>query len=355
MNGAGTSGLDPIGFVLDDLAARGALVERSELGASICAPAEVAGALAIPEVAELAVTPAPGALFAGLGSPLLDRLLREACADVAVARVRWTVEPPRATHAEAIARHVVFRNGVADVIGVGVEAATYVVGAFAWTADADDRYQGLITVVLDAARGGEPDRGAAMELERALATADDVAAEHAPAQVETSFAADRLARRASATVALGLAGITAAVDRRAARERTRIDEYFAALLAEARRPRRKVSREAIEARLRALEGEREAKLRALGDRYSLRVAIAPAALAIVAVRVAAVRVRARRRKGERVVDLRVPAFARQPDTLLCVACGGTTRAPLLCDDALHILCETCVPDSTGRPRCPACR
>ena len=32
-----------------------------------------------------------------------------------------------------------------------------------------------------------------------------------------------------------------------------------------------------------------------------------------------------------------------------------TRAPLLCDDALHILCETCAPDPSGRPRCPACR
>src|SRR5205823_14648476 len=97
----------------------------------------------------------------GLGSPLLDRLLREACADVPLARVRWHAEPPRAAQAEALARHVVFRNGVADVIGVDTAAATYVVGALLWNADADVRYQGLAHIVLDAATGGEPDRDAA--------------------------------------------------------------------------------------------------------------------------------------------------------------------------------------------------
>jgi hypothetical protein len=47
--------------------------------------------------------------------------------------------------------------------------------------------------------------------------------------------------------------------------------------------------------------------------------------------------------------------ARAPDALACVACPSTARAPLLCDDALHVLCESCAPDATGRPRCRACR
>jgi hypothetical protein len=28
---------------------------------------------------------------------------------------------------------------------------------------------------------------------------------------------------------------------------------------------------------------------------------------------------------------------------------------LMCDDALHVLCETCAPDASGRSRCPVCR
>jgi hypothetical protein len=72
-------------------------------------------------------------------------------------------------------------------------------------------------------------------------------------------------------------------------------------------------------------------------------------------RVVEIRIRLRRRKGEREIALHVPPHARTPDALACVACSGTTRAPLLCDDALHVLCETCAPDAGGRPRCPACR
>jgi hypothetical protein len=145
------------------------------------------------------------------------------------------------------------------------------------------------------------------------------------------------------------------VARRRDRERSRIDEYFTSLIAEARRPRRQVARSAIEARVAALRAEHQAKLRDLTARYTVRVRVEPVALAAIAVRVAEVRIRLRRRKGERELALHVPPHARGPDALACVACSGTTRAPLLCDDALHVLCESCAPDTSGRPRCPACR
>ena len=149
--------------------------------------------------------------------------------------------------------------------------------------------------------------------------------------------------------------VSAAVARRRDRERARIDDYFGSLIAEASRPRRQVERAAIEAQIAALRAEHAAKLRDLGARYTLRVRIDPVALAAIATRVAEVRLRLRRRKGERELALQVPPGARAPDALACVACPAATRAPVLCDDALHVLCEACAPEVTGRPRCPACR
>jgi hypothetical protein len=67
-----------------------------------------------------------------------------------------------------------------------------------------------------------------------------------------------------------------------------------------------------------------------------------------------VRLRVRRRKGERELLLRLPAGAHGFDRLACEGCAGTTERPALCDEQLHILCETCVPQATGRPKCPAC-
>lgn len=97
------------------------------------------------------------------------------------------------------------------------------------------------------------------------------------------------------------------------------------------------------------------QLRDLRARYTLRVRLEPVALVALSLRVVEVRLRLRRRKGERELALHIPPGARAPDALPCVACASTTRSPLLCDDALHILCETCAPDPAGRPRCPACR
>jgi len=246
------------------------------------------------------------------------------------------------------------RNGVADTLGVAHASATYLAGVFAWTAEADDRYQGMAMVVAHAGTGGEPDTTCLAAIASLIAgddarTIDERDARGAGGRVGT------IAKRAALAIGPRLDEVGAAVARRRDRERARIDEYFASLTAEAKRPRRQVARDAIEARVAALHAEHGAKLRDVAGRYTLRVRIEPVALAAIALRVAEIRIRLRRRKGERELALHVPPGARAPDALACVACPGTTRAPLLCDDALHVLCETCAPEVGGRPRCPACR
>lgn len=346
--------LDPLGFAADELAARGALVERDDDRALAILPSPLAHQLALPEAITLAAVPGDDRIACGLGAPLLDRLIAGVQATVPIAAIAWQAEPPRLPAAERMAERLIVRNGVADVLGAAHASATYLAAVFAWVAEADDRYEGMAFVVAHAATGAEPDAELVAAFARVIAGDDDRTTDARDARGAAGAAAV-IARRSAEAIGPRLAEVGAAVARRRDRELARIDDYFRSLIAEARRPRRQVARDAIEARVAALHAEHLAKLRDLGARYALRVRLEPVALVAISVRVAEVRLRLRRRKGERELALHIPPGARAPDALPCVACASTTRAPLLCDDALHILCETCAPDPGGRPRCPGCR
>lgn len=62
----------------------------------------------------------------------------------------------------------------------------------------------------------------------------------------------------------------------------------------------------------------------------------------------------RRRKQERDLVVHLPATTSALDRLPCAACPHSTARPAVCDDALHVLCEACLPQPQGRPSCPAC-
>jgi hypothetical protein len=349
-----SGGIDPVGFVVEELAVRGALIERVDGGAIAVLPAELATRLELPETVALSDAPGDRTIGCGLGSPLLDRLVTEVRARVPLASVTWQAEPPRLAVAERLAQRIIVRNGVADALGAAYTSATYLAGVFAWTAEADDRYQGMAMVVAHTATASEPDASCTAAIEAVLAGDDARTVAERDARVAIG-GVGTIANRIAHAIGPRLDEVGAAVARRRDRERTRIDDYFLSLIAEAERPRRQVAREAILARVAALRAEHAAKLRDLGARYTMRVRIEPVALAAITARVAEIRLRLRRRKGERELALHVPPGARAPDALACVACSATTRAPVLCDDALHVLCEACAPEIGGRPRCPACR
>jgi len=349
-----SGGIDPLGFVVDELAARGALIERSNGHAIAVLPAELAAQFELPETLALAGATRDQAIGCGLGSPLLDRLVTEVRGRLPVASVIWQAEPPRLPAADRLAARIVVRNGVADVLGIAYAPAAYLAGMFTWIAEADDRYQGMAMVVAHAATAGEPDAACTAAIGALLAGDDARVIDQRDARGAAGGVAT-IAKRIEIEIAPQLDEVAAAVARRRDRERMRIDDYFGSLVAEAKQPRRQVERGAIMARVAALRAEHAAKLHDLGARYTLRLRIQPVALAAIAMRVAEVRLRLRRRKGERELPLHIPPGARAPDALACVACLATTRAPILCDDALHVLCEACAPEIGGRPRCPACR
>src|ERR1044071_3003147 len=74
--------LDPLGFVVDELSARGALVERGDRGALAVLPPLLARSFDLPDTLALADTASDHAIGCDLGSPLLDRLVTAARATV---------------------------------------------------------------------------------------------------------------------------------------------------------------------------------------------------------------------------------------------------------------------------------
>ena len=348
---------DPLLFTSDAIAARGALVEAVEGGCLAVLPPGLARELDVPENCTFAAdaSHAPEeAVSCAIGSPILDRLGASARASVPFAALASAAEPPRPGQARSLAERFGLRNAIFEVTAASVADTHYVVAWFAWRAEADDRYDGMFALALHAGDGSEPDASLASlvesGVERARADPRAVAAPGAePGDRRPRGPARDTGRRVSA-----VAAASAAVARRHARDGRRIDEYFTALARDARAPKRRVEPAAIEQKIAHLARERDAKLHDLAERYALRVSLEPVALVALTVPAARVQVRVRRRKREGELVLRLPATAGSLDRLTCAACGGSTARPAVCDDALHVLCEACVPQAQGRPDCGAC-
>jgi hypothetical protein len=360
-----TVALDPARFVLDALASEGALVEASELlepdvaqrPALALLPRELAERLELPEECRLAarVERAGDAVACGFGSPLLERLLSDARRSAPIACCRLDAPPPRASQARALAERFVVRNGVSAVGDARMAEACYVRASFAWVAEGDDRHEGTVSIVASVADGAEPAESFAARLDPLLDAGGDGIEDASAPRPDLSPLSIVLARRADAAARRAMRPALDGAQRRHARDHRRIAEYFAQRAEEARKPRRRVDPAAIQAKLAALCAERDSKLRELGPRYALRVALAPAAFVAVTTPVALVRVMLRRRKATREIELRLPPSCSSLDQPTCDGCALPAARPAACDDALHLLCEACAPGSQGRIQCPACR
>lgn len=344
---------DPLGFAADALAAQGALVERADGECVGVLPEPLAARLGVPETCTVVDGHAPGGdrVPCGIGSPLLERLTQWASGSAPTAALRVEVDAPRSAQARALVDRFAVRNAVFDVQQTTVSDAAYVVAWFAWKAEADDRYDGRFALALHVGDGAESDPAlvALADPSRGVETLVPVSAAGA-----FGGAARLLVRRSATRVRGAIAAAHAAVSRRHARDHHRITEYFGALVADTRAPRRRVDAAAIAKKVEHLTVERDAKLRDLAQRYTLRVSVQPLAVVALVVPSAWVHLRVRRRKREGELVLRLPAGAGALDRLACAACGEGTTRPALCDDALHVLCEGCVPHVQGRPECAAC-
>ncbi len=348
---------DPLEFVAEALLARGAVVEREAEDWLALLPGDLARELSVAEecrlVARASEAPRADRLVCGLGTPALERLTSQLEGAPAWASARLEVDAPRASQVRALLERFDLRNAPAVPGEIGTGSAIYVVAWLAWSAEADDRYDGIVQTGVCLDDGCAADPGT-------LSLADPLSTAHLRAVPLAAEALAlqrglRLARaRAESALEAPLANVHALVSRRLKRDHERIALYFETLARDTRKSRRRVDPALVEQKLAHLHAERDAKLRALGERYRIRVGIAPIAMALLEVPVLRIQLRVRRRKLEGEIRLRLAAGASAFDRLACAACSGATSRPLVCDDRLHVLCEACAPASQGRPHCPAC-
>jgi len=343
---------DPLGFTATALERLGGVTERQGDRLSVLLPDPAACTLGIADSVELTPHGEAGTVACGLGSPLLEALVERARRAVPVSCGRPAVPPPSLGWARSLAENYLLRNGVSSVLKVELprEPAWYIQVAFAWSMQADERHEGLVVGTVHLEDGARPVG------DLALASLEDPTAGPEPASpaFDAARAAGWIARLGPAQVAPAVADVLARTARRQARDHERIATYYAALVREASTPRRRIAPDALATKVAHLLAERDSRLADLAHRYAARIHFRVAGIAFLPLPAAQVTLLARRRKGERTLALRLPAGARALDRLPCDACGGWCSDPALCDERLHLLCETCLPVATGRPRCAAC-
>ncbi len=350
---------DPVEYAADALLAAGALLERDAHGILALLPRDLADELGVGEECRLASrapdVPRDDLLFCGIGAPALERLATRLEGTTTLAAARLDVEPPRPRQARALAERFAARNAPTQPSEVSPGPATYLVSWLAWSAEADDRYDGVAQTGVCLDDLGAPDPGL---LRLVDPLGDPSRLRPAPLALDAPALRRALSlatARAERALEAPLAAVRSLVARRLGRDHERIAEYFEQLARDARAPRRRIEPAAIEAKLAHLRAERDAKLRGLAERYRLRVALAPIASLRIEVPTLRIRLRVRRRKLAGELRLRLAPGASALDPLACAACPGTTEHPVVCDDRLHVLCEACAPNAQGRPSCPACR
>lgn len=346
--------LDPVVFAAQALEARGALLEHDPDGLFLLLPDTVARELTVPAELRLGARPdLAGTTFAGLGSALLDQLTQPLRRDVVTSALTLELPAPRLAQAQSLAERMVLRNAVHEIIDAGPRTVPYVLLVISWVAESDDRTEGLLVDAACALDGAAPEP-AWIARQSPLGWGLDEPLLPGP-QADPGVALSLLARRLERQVRHEhLPALTTSLERRKQRDHERIAAYFGEMIDETRSARRRTAPEAVVAKVAHLLGERDTKLRDLDTRYALTVRLAPVAVVTVAVPSVGVRLRVRRRKESREMLVRLPAGASSLDRLACDGCGGVTARPAVCDDRLHVLCEECAPQATGRIDCPAC-
>jgi hypothetical protein len=364
---------------LRDFAARlleyeGVLVERIEPeGLEALAPAPVAQALQIPELARLgfaAELPA-GAERVGLESDWLERFGGLLGARGRTARVALPVALPQLTNPERVdpervVEHTVsLQNAVCRVLGVTAEWTRYLIMLFRLTALSDEKREGVIKLGFNLANGSTID-AFADELISAALLATGVAGmppgplppDWTPAQFK-SRATRALPERVRAHLSPFLKGM----HRRLERDLARVHDYFSDLRAESllRLQKQLAATETEPARerlrLEAIAREYEAKVVDLRQKYALRVDVEWSQTLEIVMPVWRIELLIRRRKGERKVTLDWNPLARKLDVPPCEYSYTRGATRVVCDDRLHLIapeahapCANC-----GKAYCRACQ
>lgn len=298
-------------------------------------------------------------LSMGYGTELLDQLIPMALEMGAAAAVAMPYNASPKKAALNVGARFAFTNSAFREKGTHMSTVDYWLWSLEVTADADERHQrqynacvsqnrvaceGLSDLILAQASQWEP----------VILKSSEVS----PAGLDRLFAV--ACRRTLDRLDEALSEFRATVLRHHLRDMQRIETYFLDLTTEMTDEieRRNLTGADLDVRrekIAQLSREKAAKISALKEKYRLRVSIRPLTLLLARLPVIRCDVLIKRRKKERRISVIYNLLSRDFDPIPCEACGMETYSPGLCDDALHLLCPTCLAVFTNKKACPRCK
>jgi len=337
-------------FLTTTLTAAGGIVEPMEHGLEGLLPLAVRERFGLPEEFRIRLDEAgeaPGSVDGRLGSPLLERLLRERLAAPPLAAVALPAELPRPLPASVPTLLNAVRTGAVESTHA---VARYLVAEIRVVLQADELRSALQSVCVRLEDG-------ALVRPLALQSAYPVTLEPLR-QDEALHAQQALAvwlRREGPALMLPALG---AIARRGRRDLERMAAYYASLDAEmteaVRRARRDDERERRRIKRAALPADLAARRAQLCERLKPRLSGSLIAATLVASDAECFTIGVLRRTRAGAVIVRYRAGDGSFEGPAC-ACGTATLRFFLCDERLHVLCEACGQHGRLDPsRCHAC-
>lgn len=238
---------------------------------------------------------------------------------------------------EAVRRAFTWLNAKVELCDTRAVDVDYDTWWFLATLSSEDRWQARFPVTINAASDAEvelPDPLGLWQIRphpaRGPAAGSTYTQAVGRAAVRVRAAADEFFRR---------------MDARIGRDRSRLREYYRALLREAdpKKPRGGVQPdpEKIAARKRAVELELRRKLAELDERYAIAAALEPLVLVRTAIPALAVDLWVHRKRARRKHTVYWNALVKQFEPICCSRCGSGAMAVSFSDEDVAPLCPGC--------------
>jgi len=340
-------------FVSGMFTALGGVVEATPAGLDALLPADQAAGLALPEEVRVrfdaGAPEEPGTIDGRIGSPLIDRLVRQRLGSPPMAALAVPAElPRRLPDSLPVLLNAVRAGAAAEVHEVGrylkADVRVALVG--------DEVRSVLESVWVRLVDGAAV---SALRVDGAYPVAAAALTDHERATAGATLR-DWVRRRA--TAALG--GALAAVQRRTRRDLERMADYYRSLDAEmaqaAARARSAEERARRLAKQAALPEDLAARRAQLRERMKLKLSAHLVAATLVETDIRRFELPVQRRAQRGTVAMLLRAGDGVFEGPACGACVAATVRLYLCDEALHVLCDAC--GQSGRldqTRCRACR
>lgn len=306
-------------FAVSLLESGGGLIEWPEhlkSGFAILPP-QTAALLECPENTEITAESVERGLTINLASMFLQRAERLFSRDTSAMALKIdTLYLKKSAMDEPVARAFAFPNARVKVLGALADRVEYHYWHFAAMIESDERWEDVVTVVLNSRSRVPLDLPDPLNNSDACtAVLDDIVPDVASA-----------GRAAGGIITKKSGPFVQRLEERMVRDLKRLKDYYHALLDDASptRSRRVVDANEQESRKQAVKLELDRKIAELRERYMLRPSLRLVALVRLDMPALAVKLNVQRRDGEKQITVFWNALTKTLEPLACDHCGAAT-------------------------------